>query len=404
MATSVGDGQLVEPTPAPRVRAMRGKGRRRQQIPEDILNDPALAEAAGALPANYNFEIHKTVWRLRQARAKRVALQLPEGLLMFACVLADIVQSFAGAEPVIMGDVTYGACCIDDLSAKELGCDFMVHYGHSCLIPVDVTSPLPVLYVFVEISFDMDHLVQCVVQTLPPHSHIVLAGTIQFGSGLHAAKPLLEEKFASVHVPQASPLSPGEVLGCTSPDLGAHQSQGDDPRALVFVSDGRFHLESLMIHNPTIAAYRYDPYAKHLSREWYEVDRMLDLRQQAITTARGAKRFGLILGTLGRQGNPSIVLRLEALLGRHGRSCFVLLLSEITPPKLALFSESVDAWIQVACPRLSVDWGHAFDKPLLSPYEAEVALDETSWRERYPMDYYASGSGPWTNLHAPRTR
>jgi 2-(3-amino-3-carboxypropyl)histidine synthase len=44
--------------------------------------------------------------------------------------------------------------------------------------------------------------------------------------------------------------------------------QGDDPRALVFVSDGRFHLESLMIHNPTIAAYRYDPYAKHLSREW----------------------------------------------------------------------------------------------------------------------------------------
>lgn len=74
---------------------------------------------------------------------------------------------------------------------------------------------------------------------------------------------------------------------------------------------------------------------------------MLDLRQQAITTARGAKRFGLILGTLGRQGNPSIVLRLEALLGRHGRSCFVLLLSEITPPKLALFSESVDAWIQV---------------------------------------------------------
>ena len=88
---------------------------------------------------------------------------------MFACVLADIVQSFAGAEPVIMGDVTYGACCIGDLSAKELGCDFMVHYGHSCLIPVDVTSPLPVLYVFVEISFDMDHLVQCVVQTLPPH-------------------------------------------------------------------------------------------------------------------------------------------------------------------------------------------------------------------------------------------
>ena len=32
-----------------------------------------------------------------------------------------------------MGDVTYGACCVDDFTAKALGCDLMVHYGHSCL-------------------------------------------------------------------------------------------------------------------------------------------------------------------------------------------------------------------------------------------------------------------------------
>ena len=32
-----------------------------------------------------------------------------------------------------MGDVTYGACCIDDYTAKALGADLMVHYGHSCL-------------------------------------------------------------------------------------------------------------------------------------------------------------------------------------------------------------------------------------------------------------------------------
>ena len=32
-----------------------------------------------------------------------------------------------------MGDVTYGACCIDDFTARALGCDLMIHYGHSCL-------------------------------------------------------------------------------------------------------------------------------------------------------------------------------------------------------------------------------------------------------------------------------
>ncbi len=40
---------------------------------------------------------------------------------------------FAGVSTIIMGDVTYGACCVDDFTARALGADFMVHYGHSCL-------------------------------------------------------------------------------------------------------------------------------------------------------------------------------------------------------------------------------------------------------------------------------
>lgn len=40
---------------------------------------------------------------------------------------------FTDAEAVVMGDVTYGACCVDDYTARALGADFLVHYGHSCL-------------------------------------------------------------------------------------------------------------------------------------------------------------------------------------------------------------------------------------------------------------------------------
>lgn len=38
---------------------------------------------------------------------------------------------------MVMGDVTYGACCVDDFTARALGADFLVHYGHSCLGIVD---------------------------------------------------------------------------------------------------------------------------------------------------------------------------------------------------------------------------------------------------------------------------
>jgi 2-(3-amino-3-carboxypropyl)histidine synthase len=219
-------------------------------------------------------------------------------------------------------------------------------------------------------------------------------GTIQFGSSMHLVSTKLKDHFAKLDVPQIKPLSPGEVLGCTSPTL-------DDVDALVFIADGRFHLESAMIQNPHVQAFRYDPYPKVLSREQYDLPQMMQIRHGAIETARKAQRFGIILGTLGRQGNVLILDHLKRMLESQGKEYFILLLSEIFPDKLGVFAE-VDAWIQVACPRLSIDWGYAFPTPLLSPYEAEVCLGHTPWQEgAYPMDFYAKGSGPWTNYHEP---
>ncbi len=51
------------------------------------------------------------------------------------------------------------------------------------------------------------------------------------------------------------------------------------------------------------------------------------------------------------------------------------------------------------CPRLSIDWGHFFTKPVLSPYELNVALGEEEFREVYPMDFYKAGSERWSNYH-----
>ena len=140
-------------------------GLQAQQLPENA--DPVLEAAIKhLLPSNYNFEVQKSVHQIQRNRATRVALQLPEGLAMYACSLVDILERFADCECVIMGDVTYGACCIDDYSARALGCDMMIHYGHSCLVPVDTTT-IKTLYVFVEIAVDRTHLAQTVRLNFP---------------------------------------------------------------------------------------------------------------------------------------------------------------------------------------------------------------------------------------------
>jgi len=81
-----------------------------------------------------------------------------------------------------------------------------------------------------------------------------------------------------------------------------------------------------------------------------------------------------------------------------------VVLSEIFPAKLATMESWVECWVQVACPRLSIDWGRHFSRPLLTPYEAAVLLRRQDWLDTYPMDYYSGQSlGPWTNKHADHT-
>lgn len=286
-----------------------------------------------------------------------------------------------------MGDVTYGACCIDDYTARALGCDLLVHYAHSCLIPVAVTQ-IKTLYVFVDISIDTSHLLATLERNFQPGKCIAMVGTIQFNATLHGVRAPLESAGYRILIPQISPLSKGEILGCTAPRLDA-EKEGVD--YILYLGDGRFHLESAMIHNPSIPAYRYDPYSRKLTREGYDHKEMHGLRRDAIAQAKGAKKWGLILGSLGRQGNPHTMGMIERLLDEKGIPYINLLLSEIFPGKLAMMSE-VECWVQVACPRLSIDWGYAFPRPLLTPYEALIVLGvKEDWKasgDIYPMDYY----------------
>lgn len=390
----------------PNRKVFKGTTRTINKIPATLLNDPQINDAISALPRNYNFEIHKTIHRIRETKAKRVALQMPEGLLMFACPISDIIQKFTDADTVIMGDVTYGACCIDDYTAIALGADMLIHYGHSCLIPIDQTSGIKVLYIFVDIKIDSLHFVESVKMNFEKGKKLALVSTIQFVATLHHVANELREAGYEATVPQTKPLSPGEILGCTAPRL-------PEGFSLIYLGDGRFHLEAAMIANPLVEAFKYDPYDKKFTQEYYDHEAMRQNRKKAIDKAKGSKRFGLILGTLGRQGSNKVLEHLQKRLKSHGKETSIILLSEIFPSKLELFKD-IDAFVQVACPRLSIDWGTAFPKPLLTPYELSVVLGDAEWKIEkvpsekdknlnYPMDFYSTYSlGEWTPNHKPK--
>lgn len=77
---------------------------------------------------------------------------------MFSSWITDIFENFTNSEVFIIGDENYGACCIEDVTGFLADADFIIHYGHSCLIPIPELK-IKAMYVFVDIMFDVEHLI-----------------------------------------------------------------------------------------------------------------------------------------------------------------------------------------------------------------------------------------------------
>ncbi len=56
----------------------------------------------------------------------------------------------------ILGDTSYGECCVDEVAAEHVGADAVVHFGHACMTP---TERLPVLFVFTVAHIDVPAMV-----------------------------------------------------------------------------------------------------------------------------------------------------------------------------------------------------------------------------------------------------
>ena len=117
--------------------------------------------------------------------------------------------------------------------------------------------------------------------------------------GLEPVSPALADGFLTT-APPGKPL-PLFLIACMQPEGSG--DQGAESGSCVYSTNP---VSSCHCDHDSFFS-RYDPYSKVLSREHYDYQRMQANRQEAIATARSAKSWGLILGTLGRQGSPKIL-------------------------------------------------------------------------------------------------
>lgn len=157
-------------------------------------------------------------------------------------------------------------------------------------------------------------------------------------------------------------------------------------------------MEGVMIANPRHKYLQYNPYTKLMLIERYDFDLMIKVRQEELVRCKikPDTTVGVVMGVLGRQGSSHIVNRIIDELKSRNVKFITLLVSELSVEQLQCFREyvnvnsrSVQFFVQVACPRLSIDWGKYFDKPLLTPYEFYSLIGKVDFSTESTLPAYA---------------
>lgn len=322
---------------------------------------------------NFDFEEERVKQVILKLGAKRVLIQLPEGLKPESPLIAKTIEKL-GVQPVISADPCYGACDLAIAEAESLGVDLIVHYGHSKLVKYE---RVPTLYVEARATIPVNSAVEKAFPLLATWRRIGLVTTVQHVQTLDEVREMLTRAGKTVIVGDTRRLTyPGQVIGC---DYSNAVSVAKDVDAFLFIGGGLFHAlgVALSTSKPTIVA---DPFEDRAFPVENEAERMFKQRWATIDQAKKAKNFAVLVGTKLGQKRLETASQIKQVLEENGKSAYLLAAKEITPEVLMEFP-TIDAFVNTACPRVSLDDAARFRKPLLTVNETLVVVGKLSWEE-----------------------
>jgi len=313
---------------------------------------------------------------VQEKGAKIVGLQVPEGLKSKAM---DWAQEMEKNEITVYTFISpcFGACDLWHGEAKRLGCDVLVHVGHS---DIGVETEIPVIYIEYQSDLDITKITEQAGKEIT-EKRIGLTTTLQHIKQLDKAKEILEKAGKEVVIGKSETRSKyaGQILGC---DPGAAVNAAAD--AYLYIGTGNFHpLEIALATGKKV--YVADPEMGQIRVIEDEKDKFLRKRFAKIENSKTAQKFGIIISIKPGQNRKELAEKLKKLCEEKGKEAHLLVTDFISQEKLLGFD--VDAYVSTACPRIAIDDAGNYDKPMLTPQELEIVLGVRKW-ENYELDRF----------------
>ena len=322
----------------------------------------------------YKFDEENLIKEIKERKAKRILLQLPEGLKKEASRLAKFIQDNTNSEVIIAGEPCWGACDIALDEARNLKADLIILYGHAPFMKID----FPILYVEVRYETNIEDLVKKSLKELKDYNRIALVCSVQHMHQLPIAEKILKEDNKEVFIPPKKGFAfySGQVLGCEYNGLKVIKDKFD----AILVIGNDFHAlgAALAIPKPVILL---DPFNREIHNMKEKRDKIIRQRIIAINKVKDARKIGIIIDNKPGQHFGS-AYHIKNKLEKDDKEVTLIVMDEISNDKLINLYD-IQAFIETACPRISTEDYARFSKPVINYREALVVINDLSFEELF---------------------
>ena len=318
-----------------------------------------------------DFEEKRLIAELKRIKPKKVLVQLPEGIKKNSLEIAKLIENL-GIEVIFSGETCWGACSVAYFEAKALGVDLIIHFGHAEFLKTD----FPVLYIEMKDVLNLNSLLEKSLEYLKKYKTIGFSYSIQHKQDVEKIKEFYKEKGKKIILSKkiGNVACEGHIVGCQYEGLKAIQKKVD----CFLILGNSFHSmgAALAVEKPVILL---DVYNNKIMAMNGLREKILKQRAISIEKLKEAKNVGIIVETKLGQRFGSAKYLIEKLK-KTNKNAVIISMDELTPEKIMNFYD-IDAFIELACPRIALDDFAKYPKPILTFKEALVALGEKSWKE-----------------------
>lgn len=349
------------------------------------------------------YQINQTCSFITSNNFKTVALQFPDELLVDCVAVSSAIERETQAKIYVLGDTTYGSCCVDEVAAEHVGADCIVHYGRSCLSP---SRRLPLMYVFGKGPIDVQECARAFRELYPDQTtHVIILYDVTYSHAIDDLQKLLGDTYPNaVFSVLRAEHSHGQVYEplrhANNSDwqddgfvykfgrqFGLKQGKNVEDYKMFYVGHEGLTLTNFMMTWNRCAFTSFNPDTLIGRAESININKALMKRYYAIERAKDASVVGILVGTLGVANYLNIIKQLKESIHKAGKKSYMFAMGKINVPKLANFLE-IDVYVLVACPENSLLDSSEFYRPVVTPFEMEVACNKhREWSGEYVTDF-----------------